>query len=174
MLIGLFLLAAVAVQVYFSTFFLTEETMKGFTLIELAIVIVIAALLAAVAVPIYNGIVADSKWSEAKNAVGTIKAAVDPYKAAKGGELAALSAAAGFAPTSALLTELKLADDAFSTLQYFDAADFSMTVVDNVSPIADTYTVTCTAVAGGGQSLNGPGGTGTYTSATGQYTGNLQ
>ena len=148
--------------------------MKGFTLIELAIVIVIAALLAAVAVPIYNSIVADSKWSEAKNAVGKIKAAVDPYKAAKGGELANLSFGTGFASGSALLVQLKLADTTFGELQYFDAADFSMTVVDNVSPIADTYTVTCTAVAGGGQSLNGPGGTGTYTSATGQYTGNLQ
>ncbi len=148
--------------------------MKGFTLIELAIVIVIAALLAAVAVPIYNGIVDDSKWSEAKTAVGTIKASVDTYKAKMSGELAALPAVNGFAPASTLLVELKLADDAFSTLQFFDAADFTMTVVDNVAPIADTYTVTCTAVAGGGQSLNGPGGTGTYDSSAGSYTGDLR
>ena len=154
--------------------------MKGFTLIELAIVIVIAALLAAVAVPIYNGIVDDSKWSEAKTAVGTIKASVDTYKAKMSGDLTGLTVIPGivgdgFVLDSDLLVELKLARDAFTTLQYFDALDFTMAIVGVAT--AGTYSISVDAAgsAVGGQSANGPTtGSGTYTSIDGQYSGPLQ
>ena len=150
--------------------------MKGFTLIELAIVIVIAALLAAVAVPIYNGIVDDAKWSEAKTAVGTIRSAVDTYKAKMGGDISSLGLT-GFSSGDNDLVLLKLDDDAFEELQYFNSEDFVMTW-DAVNGAGDgtdgEYIITVTGVANHGQSANGPTGSGTFTSATGAWSGDLQ
>ena len=151
--------------------------MKGFTLIELAIVIVIAALLAAVAVPIYNGIVRDSKWSEAKTAVGTIKAAVDPYYAKTQGDLGDLNSGAPMTDAGNLAL-LKLDPAAFDSLQYFFATNFVLNIVPGaVGPpvVPDTYTIVVGPVlAGGGQSGNGPDGQCTYDSSVGTYTLDLQ
>ena len=57
---------------------------KGFTLIELMIVVLIVAILAAVAVPLMRGRVDAAKWSEAKAAMGTISTAIRAYHAEKG------------------------------------------------------------------------------------------
>jgi prepilin-type N-terminal cleavage/methylation domain-containing protein len=57
---------------------------KGFTLIELMIVVLIVAILAAVAVPLMRGRVDAAKWSEAKAACGTISTAIRAYHAEKG------------------------------------------------------------------------------------------
>jgi type IV pilus assembly protein PilA len=57
---------------------------KGFTLIELMIVVLIVAILAAVAVPLMRGRVDAAKWSEAKAALGTISTAIRAYHAEKG------------------------------------------------------------------------------------------
>lgn len=54
--------------------------LRGFTLIELAIVVVIAAILAAVALPIYQGMVDDAKYSEAEATVGSIATGLDTYR----------------------------------------------------------------------------------------------
>ena len=148
--------------------------MKGFTLIELAIVIVIAALLAAVAVPIYNGIVKDSKWTEGKTAVGAISEALDTYSAKTGGDLlTGLSGGAGvaFAPTDADLDEIRMEVASLTTLQYFDRADFEITITD-ADP--DTYSIELDATGGaGGASTNGPAsGTVTFDSSTGDWTEN--
>ncbi len=57
---------------------------KGFTLVELMIVILIVAILAAVAVPLMMNRVESAKWSEAKAAMGTIMTNVKAYYAEKG------------------------------------------------------------------------------------------
>ena len=57
---------------------------KGFTLVELMIVILIVAILAAVAIPLMSGKIDAAKWSEAKAALGTIATAVRAYYAEKG------------------------------------------------------------------------------------------
>ena len=143
--------------------------MKGFTLIELAIVIVIAALLAAVAVPIYNGIVTDSKWSEGKTAVGAIKAAMDAYSAKTGADLGSF-VSGDFATTPANYTLIRLEPAALQDLQYFSETDFDVTIVGAAAP--HSYTITLTA-SGGGNSGNGPtAGTITYTSATATWAEN--
>jgi prepilin-type N-terminal cleavage/methylation domain-containing protein len=54
---------------------------KGFTLIELMIVIVIVAILAAILVPLLTAQVEKSKWAEAKAGCGTIATALRAYGA---------------------------------------------------------------------------------------------
>ncbi len=60
------------------------KSRKGFTLIELMVVILIVGILAAVAVPIMRGRIDTAKWSEANASAGTIRTAVRAYVAEKG------------------------------------------------------------------------------------------
>lgn len=57
---------------------------KGFTLVELMVVILIVAILAAVAIPIMRGRIDAAKWSEGKAIMGTIASALRAYIAEKG------------------------------------------------------------------------------------------
>ena len=52
---------------------------KGFTLVELMVVILIVAILAAVAIPIMRGRIDAAKWSEGKAMMGTIATAIRAY-----------------------------------------------------------------------------------------------
>lgn len=52
---------------------------KGFTLIEVLVVAVIVAILAAVAIPAYNGYIKSSKERVATNTAGTVASALAAY-----------------------------------------------------------------------------------------------
>ena len=60
------------------------ESRKGFTLIELMVVILIVGILAAVAVPIMRGRIDTAKWSEANASAGSIRTSIRAYIAEKG------------------------------------------------------------------------------------------
>ncbi len=57
---------------------------KGFTLIELMVVIFIVGILAAVAIPIMRGRIDSAKWSEGKAGAGSIRTAARAFCAEKG------------------------------------------------------------------------------------------
>ena len=60
------------------------EKRKGFTLIELMVVIFIVGILAAVAIPIMRGRIDAAKWSEGKAGAGSIRTAARAFCAEKG------------------------------------------------------------------------------------------
>lgn len=52
---------------------------KGFTLIELMIVIAIIGIIAAIAIPAYSGYMATARMAEAKNNIAALKLAEEEY-----------------------------------------------------------------------------------------------
>ena len=112
---------------------------RGFTLIELMVVILIVGILAAVSVPLMRGRIEDAKWSEGAASAGTIRVAVRTYAAEKGvsrakTELDGATVAANLAKLGFAAGDL--------TGSYFTTADYSIGVVDAV-------TGSCTVVVSG-------------------------
>ena len=98
---------------------------KGFTLVELMVVIMIVAILAGVAIPLMQGRIDSAKWSEANAASGTIRTSIRAYFAENPTAAAALTGTLGIAATQGVLgfsaTDL--------TGTYFAPGDYTITSV---------------------------------------------
>ena len=70
---------------------------KGFTLVELAIVIAILGILAVVAIPKYLGMVEDARSAAAKSQLGTVRSAIAIYYAKNKGVMPTTLSGALFA-----------------------------------------------------------------------------
>jgi prepilin-type N-terminal cleavage/methylation domain-containing protein len=113
------------------------KSRKGFTLIELMVVILIVGILAAVAIPILRGRINAAKWSEGRAMMGSIATAIRAYHAEKG--------PAGAAPTVMGVGATGLgfaAGDLTGT--YFTDAMFSFSGV-TMDPLA--FSISCTNAA---------------------------
>lgn len=117
---------------------------KGFTLVELMIVILIVAILAAVAIPLMTGRIDAAKWSEAKASMGTIATAIRAFYAEKGANTTLVpslsSASAGFIGVTT--------NDLDGT--YFTNGAYAITSASVDSSTGKVYfTITCTAADSG-------------------------
>jgi prepilin-type N-terminal cleavage/methylation domain-containing protein len=115
---------------------------KGFTLIELMVVILIVAILAAVLAPMMTGRINSAKWTEGRAGAGTIVTALRAFAAENEGIMTgvgALSGAGGFVGIG--ITDGDLAG------KYFNVGSYVASYTMNGTVVA-TITVTVTAPAG--------------------------
>ena len=106
----------------------------GFTLIELMIVVLIVAVLAAVLVPFMRARVEAAKWSEGKSGAGTIASAMRAYSAEQGID---------GVYDNTLVTRLFKASDLKG--KYFEIGDYSLSDVSYDETRVDyplQYTIT--------------------------------
>jgi len=123
-------------------------TRKGFTLIELMVVIFIVGILAAVAIPIMRGRIDAAKWSEGRAAAGSIRTAIRALIAEKGNTYAFNT----YIPNGtgdAALAGLGFATGDL-TGKYFPSSAYAFAITESANPaVPPTYTITVTSPATG-------------------------
>ena len=127
---------------------------KGFTLIELMVVILIVGILAAASVPMMRGRIDSAKWSEANATAGTIKSAVRVFYAENGTSTGII----GTMDTGSIQTALGFTD-ADLTGTYFISSDYEITGVntDGQATVVVTASQTNAPTAGTTKTLSAAG-----------------
>jgi prepilin-type N-terminal cleavage/methylation domain-containing protein len=110
---------------------------KGFTLIELMVVIFIVGILAAVAIPIMRGRIDAAKWSEGKAAAGSIRTAARALIAEKGNSY-------DFASHNSLTADLGFATTDLVG-KYFPQSAYSIAFTNGAGGNPPTYIISVTS-----------------------------
>ena len=110
----------------------------GFTLVELMVVVLIVAILAAVAIPIMRGKIDEAKWSEGKAMMGTIGSSVRAHVALKN------EAFTNADKVALSYVEMGLAESDFNGT-YFDSSLFDWDVTYDLQTNALAFVITATA-----------------------------
>ena len=100
---------------------------RGFTLIELMVVILIVGILAAVAVPILRGKIDQAKWSEGAASAGAIRTAFRAYFVEDNTKALLLVGSTALTDTTAKQLGFSAGD---LTGRYFDVTKFTITAQD--------------------------------------------
>ena len=129
---------------------------KAFTLVELMIVVVIVAILALVAIPLYRGNVTSAKMSEGIAGAGTIRTALRVYAASHNGSYPVLTAVDGTGLSTIGMNSADLNG------KYFQSTNYTVTST------AAAYTVTATLTATGDTYVINQAGAESGTFTTGQ------
>ena len=114
-----------------------NKVQKGFTLIELMIVVAIIGILAAIAIPAYNDFTIRSKVTEVVNMVGVCKTSVAEYFQSKG-TLPADAKEAGCSNTDSLLAQAPVVAAGVITSKAIGSLASQLTA--NSSGLGLTYT----------------------------------
>ena len=115
---------------------------KGFTLVELMVVVLIVGILAAVTVPLLRGRVDRAKWVEANATAGAVKTAVRAYVATSDPNSASFAEIEGSLGNSSVASALGFSSTSLNG-SYFNQADYTISNVDGVTG-ACVITVTST------------------------------
>jgi prepilin-type N-terminal cleavage/methylation domain-containing protein len=170
----------------------SEKTLqKGFTLVELLIVVIILAILAAIVVPQFASSTDDAKVSSLDSNLANIRAAIDLYYQQHGeypGNVTSTGAACAAGPGGATGTGALQTVQAFSDQLrfYTNAAGESCTKKDNdfkygpylkkpdlpANPITDVNTLVISTAGALGMTGDGAGGGWKYDTLTGQFIAN--
>ncbi|MGD0596952.1 MAG: prepilin-type N-terminal cleavage/methylation domain-containing protein [Sedimentisphaerales bacterium] len=120
-----------------------SRTKKGFTLIELMVVIFIVGILAAVAIPIMRGRIDASKWSEGRAGAGSIRTAARALIAEKGNgyNFAGINGALNVAAT---YTGLGFASTDLAGT-YFPQSAYAIVFTNGAGGASPTYVITVTS-----------------------------
>lgn len=131
-----------------------QKLFRGFTLIELMIVIAIVAILAAIAVPAYQNYTRRARFSEVVQATGPFKIGVEQCYQAAGSPATVSGCGAGSGGVPAAITAGG-ANSALASVAVTTAGVITATASTNFGLNGETYTLTPTVTAqtGGGNIL---------------------
>jgi type IV pilus assembly protein PilA len=128
-----------SIRYFYQEFFMSKNVQKGFTLIELMIVVAIIGILAAIAIPAYSDYTKRAKVTELVTAGSACKASVSEYFQAQGTFPGDLNAAGCSSVSTAKMSGLTL------------GANGVITVGSSITGVSGNYVLTPTeAVANSG------------------------